>query len=106
MEGGGGQSHRPQIRPLLWQAPRPKSSRPFTPEAFPLLHIKRDVAILLDGTVPLCREDTERTHPLGNVFVEDLAAIWERGVAFYKNHIDEAYPSICRECDEYYTFNF
>ena len=45
---------------------------------FPCWHLKRDMAILIDGTVPLCREDVRAEHPQGNALTEDLAAIWER----------------------------
>ncbi len=32
---------------------------------FPCWHLKRDMAILIDGTVPLCREDLRAEHPAG-----------------------------------------
>jgi spiro-SPASM protein len=73
---------------------------------FPCWHLKRDIAILLDGTVPLCREDFSRRHVLGNIFEEPLPEIWKRGEIHYKEHIDENYPELCSHCDEYYTFNF
>lgn len=73
---------------------------------FPCWHLKRDIAILLDGTVPLCREDYGRRHVLGNIFNEPLPEIWKRGEIHYKEHIDENYPELCSHCDEYYTFNF
>jgi len=73
---------------------------------FPCWHLKRDMAILLDGTVPLCREDLKREHVLGNAFTEKLATIWERGETLYRQHIAENYPPLCAGCDEYYTYNF
>jgi spiro-SPASM protein len=78
---------------------------------FPCWHVKRDFHILLDGTVPLCREilpgsDHFSAHLLGNVFEESLETIWNRGEQFYLKHIDEDYPPVCGGCDEYYTFNF
>jgi spiro-SPASM protein len=73
---------------------------------FPCWHLKRDMAILLDGTVPLCREDLRREHVLGNAFGEELALIWDRGEELYLQHIAEKYPSLCASCDEYYTYNF
>ena len=73
---------------------------------FPCWHLKRDLAVLIDGRVPLCREDVGLTHPLGNVFEEDLASIWGRAEAFYLSHLREEYPQLCSACDEYYTFNF
>jgi spiro-SPASM protein len=73
---------------------------------FPCWHLKRDMAILLDGTVPLCREDLRREHVLGNAFLEELTAIWDRGESTYRQHIAENYPPLCAGCDEYYTYNF
>lgn len=69
-------------------------------------HLKRDMTILIDGEVPLCREDLELEHRLGNALTESLADIWTRGEETYLRHLRGDYPKICRECDEYYTFNF
>lgn len=73
---------------------------------YPCWHMKRDFCILLDGTVPLCREDLRQNYVLGNVFEEDIAKIWERGGEFYLKHIEQSYPDLCDSCDEYYTYNF
>lgn len=73
---------------------------------FPCWHLRRDMAILLDGTVPLCREDLRAEHSLGNAFTDSLAAIWERGARAYARHVQGDLPGICGRCDEYYTFNF
>ncbi len=67
---------------------------------------KRELSILLDGTVPRCREDIDRAFPLGNVDDESLETIWERGEALHRKHIDGTYPEICEQCDEYYVFTF
>ncbi|HVP17976.1 MAG TPA: spiro-SPASM protein, partial [Spirochaetia bacterium] len=73
---------------------------------FPCWHLKRDMAILIDGTVPLCREDVRIEHRLGNAFEDDLAVIWDRGEEPYRQHVLAKYPRICVGCDEYYTYNF
>jgi spiro-SPASM protein len=73
---------------------------------FPCWHIKRDMCVTINGTVPLCKEDLTNAHSLGNIFNEELRAIWERGNAIYLTHLKNQYPDICSECDEYYTFNF
>ena len=75
-------------------------------ERFPCWHLKRDMPILIDGTVPLCRSDLGRRDPLGNVFSENLADVWQRGEPVHRAHADGVYPSPCAQCDEYYTFNF
>ena len=78
----------------------------------PCWHIQRDMNILLDGSVPCCREDLAALKgngdkPLwGNAFSEDLNVIWERGAALYREHCASEYKGICANCDEYYTYNF
>jgi spiro-SPASM protein len=73
---------------------------------FPCWHLKRDLAVLLDGRVPLCREDVGLRHPMGNALEEDLQAVWDRGEPLYLAHLRQDYPPLCAACDEYYTFNF
>jgi spiro-SPASM protein len=73
---------------------------------FPCWHLKRDMAILLDGTVPLCREDVHVSVRLGNALQDDLAAIWDSARDIHRSHLSGEYPGICAACDEYYTFNF
>ncbi len=73
---------------------------------FPCWHLKRDMAVLLDGTVPLCKEDVRAGTRLGNAFEEDLGLIWDRAQEVYRSHLSGVYPGICAACDEYYTYNF
>jgi spiro-SPASM protein len=73
---------------------------------FPCWHLKRDMAVLIDGTVPLCREDVRVHTPLGNALNEDLGTIWSRAQELYHSHVAGEYPGICARCDEYYTYNF
>jgi spiro-SPASM protein len=78
----------------------------------PCWHLMRDMVILLDGTVPCCREDlaalagSSEKGILGNVFADSLEDIWSRGAAFYQEQCIPAYPGLCAKCDEYYTYNF
>jgi spiro-SPASM protein len=72
----------------------------------PCWHIKRDMVILLDGTVLTCQESLDLQDSLGNILKEDIGEIWSRGENLYKEHIKENYPATCAECDEYYTYNF
>jgi spiro-SPASM protein len=72
----------------------------------PCWHLMRDMSILLDGSVPLCREDVQGIRMLGNAFADPLEALWSRGESVYAAHAGGEYPSLCAECDEYYTFNF
>jgi spiro-SPASM protein len=77
----------------------------------PCWHIMRDLPVLIDGRVPLCREDLpalngEDRRVLGNVFTERLETIWGRGGPYYENQGRKNYQDICAGCDEYYTYNF
>jgi len=72
----------------------------------PCWHIKRDMFIKLNGDVPLCREDLQCAMKLGNIFEDELDAIWANGEKYYFDHINGELPTLCRDCDEYYTFNF
>jgi len=69
-------------------------------------HIMRDMPVLIDGTVPLCREELKGEKILGNVFSDSLEEIWKKGESFYKEQCEKKYTGICADCDEYYTFNF
>ncbi len=73
---------------------------------FPCWHLKRDISVLIDGTVPLCREDFDKKYVLGNIFKDDFEKIWKNGEAYYLKHLKGEYPEICKKCDEYYTYNF
>ncbi|MDR3114501.1 MAG: spiro-SPASM protein [Treponema sp.] len=78
----------------------------------PCWHLLRDMVILLDGTVPCCREDLaaltgeSEKGIWGNVFSDPLETIWSRGAALYRDQCIPVYTGICARCDEYYTYNF
>jgi spiro-SPASM protein len=75
----------------------------------PCWHLRRDMAILADGTVPLCREDIgdgSCNKPMGNVFTDTLEDIWGRGSELFKEQLKGCYNGICGKGDEYYTVNF
>jgi spiro-SPASM protein len=75
-------------------------------DRFPCWHLQRDLYVLVDGTVPLCREDLKREHALGNAFSDGVAAAWSAGERRYAEHVGGTYGDICGVCDEYYTFTF
>ncbi|AEE17260.1 spiro-SPASM protein [Treponema brennaborense] len=64
----------------------------------PCWHQRRDMVILADGSVPMCREYLF-DGICGNVFADSLENVWNRGK-------DMVYTDKCKACDEYYTFNF
>jgi len=72
----------------------------------PCWHIKRDMCILLDGTVPSCKEDLYAERSYGNALADRLSDIWERTGAVYTQHTKCNYEGMCGACDEYYTYNF
>lgn len=75
-------------------------------ERNPCWHIKRDMYILTDGKVPLCREDIYCKNILGNAFTDDFDFIRKNAFKFYKQHLACDYSALCGDCDEYYTYNF
>ena len=78
----------------------------------PCWHILRDMPVLIDGTVPLCKEElsvlknNEGKRVLGNVFSDSLEQIWKNGETYYNEHCKKNYAQGCLNCDEYYTYNF
>lgn len=72
----------------------------------PCRHLMRDLTILLDGSVPFCREDVEGTRPIGNAFEKSLEELWSASAGLYGEHCAGSYQGICAGCDEYYTYNF
>lgn len=74
-------------------------------ERGPCWHLRRDMDILLDGSVPLCR-DLFLEKPLGNVFNDGLADVWSKKDSFLAEHLKNEYGNSCGNCDEWYVFNF
>jgi len=72
----------------------------------PCWHIMRDMPVLIDGTVPLCREYLDGKNILGNVFADSLESLWQNGQQYYREHCLKNYTELCADCDEYYTYNF
>ncbi len=83
-----------------------KKSADLSPiERNPCWHLRRDMTILLDGSVPLCRQCICKNIQ-GNAFSQNLDDIWQKFDLELKNHLCGKYSSLCEKCDEYYTFNF
>ena len=55
---------------------------------------------------PRSGDDMGRREVLGNVFRNDLEAIWNAGDALHEKQAAGEFPGPCADCDEYYTFNF
>ncbi|MCM1320507.1 MAG: spiro-SPASM protein [Bacteroides sp.] len=87
----------------LQQDLRPADLSPI--RRFPCWHLRRDMVILADGTVPLCKNALLSGFG-GNVFADSLENIWKRSEPTFCAHMQSTYNGICEKCDEYYTFNF
>lgn len=75
-------------------------------ERFPCWHLKRDMNILHDGTVLLCREDLKSENSIGNAFEETFEMIFDQSQKKYIEQCNKKYSGICGDCDEFYTYNF
>ena len=71
----------------------------------PCWHLRRDMDILLCGSVPLCRDRYDQ-EVLGNALEQDLAEIWSKKDSLLSEHMNKEYKGPCGNCDEWYTFNF
>ena len=94
----------------------------------PCWHLKRDLSVLIDGRVPLCRDCVRNEVVLGSLFSgtgnegsaaaegsagacdadsigSRLAAVWKAGEEYHRLHVAGDYPAPCKACDEYYTYN-
>jgi spiro-SPASM protein len=74
-------------------------------DRIPCWHIKRDMTILIDGSVPYCREQLF-DGIVGNAFSEGIESVWASFKTVAAQHLNKTYNDKCRICDEYYTFNF
>ena len=71
----------------------------------PCWHVKRDMIIRADGSVPLCQALIAESSEL-NVCKCSVEEAWKQIVTQVPCQVSGEYPSLCRKCDEYYTFNF
>lgn len=68
-------------------------------------HLLRDMYIDVDGNVPLCAYDIDKEIKLGNVLSEGVEGVWKKGGSFYKDNA-EGSLEFCKNCDEWYLYNF
>jgi len=71
-------------------------------------HLQRDIQIRLDGSVGHCKQDLFLDKRAGNVFDEGLAKVWNKLGDFYDDHVVDSTKEFapCKDCDEWYTYNF
>jgi len=74
---------------------------------FACLHLKHDLSIFFDGTVPLCRQDYNAEFKAGNIKTDGLESCWEKLKEIYKKQWNNIFdrPSVCKKCDEWWIFN-
>lgn len=67
-------------------------------------HLKRELKIDPHGDIWICKQDVQKEHVLGNILTESVEAIHARGQEYFKKHV--AGWEFCKNCDEFYTYNF
>lgn len=77
----------------------------------PCWHLRNDVSIFIDGTVPMCRAvlpsaALDSHFVMGTIYTDSLEKIWNNVTKELENHCINNYGEKCGKCDEYYTFNF
>ncbi len=71
-------------------------------------HLKNDMVILYNGDVPLCREDLNGSHIMGNILKDGIKSCWENGKEYFISHFNNSFlpDKLCKNCDEWWIFNF
>ena len=77
-------------------------------ERFACWHLRRDLFIRSDGSVAFCKQDLSNQQERGHLDDSSLLEIWKNSSQYWADHIkgDYNHKPNCRECDEYFTFNF
>ncbi len=74
----------------------------------PCWHLQRDLYILSDGTVSFCKQDIDGENSYGNIKDNSISDIWNiQKKAFLEDYNGNfSLKPDCKNCDEWYTFNF
>ncbi len=74
----------------------------------PCLSLQRNLVIFSDGTVPLCRQDVEASHAVGNIFSDGVEVCWKRlGEAYARQFSHQGVSTpLCQSCDDWWIFSF
>jgi len=75
---------------------------------FPCWHLKRDIVIRCSGKVQLCKQDLDGVEFEGDLTKESLQKLWARLGERFQAHLsgDDRGIPLCKECDEWHTYNF
>jgi spiro-SPASM protein len=68
--------------------------------------LQREMTIMVDGQILLCRCALSPTLSIGDIASEGLEQIWQTMNPYRLAHAQKKYPQPCEKCDEYYVFNF
>ena len=71
----------------------------------PCWHLRRDMTVRCDGTVPFCFQ-LSFAEKAGNLLEEKIEDVWARFGRVLEGHLSQKYTDNCGICDESYTFNF
>lgn len=71
-------------------------------------HLKNDMVIFFNGDVPLCRQDLNGNKIIGNILKDGIKNCWENGKEFFISHFNGSFKpeELCKNCDEWWIFNF
>jgi spiro-SPASM protein len=74
----------------------------------PCWHLLRDVFVLANGQIPVCKQDVNCRSQIGNANEESLQDIFSKMYSSFEQNFKCNYPKEpnCADCDEWYTFNF
>ncbi|MCX8059086.1 MAG: radical SAM protein [Spirochaetes bacterium] len=75
---------------------------------YPCFHIRRDLYIMSDGSISLCKSDFNSELIKFNIFENNflLSPVFNNIFCYYKDHCFGNFPEICKNCNEFYTFYF
>lgn len=75
---------------------------------YPCFHIRRDLYILSDGSISLCKSDFNGEILNFNFYDNDFNLLdsLNKKLPFFKSHCNKEYHDICKKCNEFYTFYF
>ncbi|WP_294430538.1 spiro-SPASM protein [uncultured Treponema sp.] len=71
----------------------------------PCWHLRRDMTILADGSVPFCFQLSFGENA-GNILSDGIEKVWGSFQKILESHLSQNYTDNCSICDESYTFNF
>lgn len=78
---------------------------PAPPQRFPCVHLSRDMNILADGRVVMCKQDFRGDHIMGQFPDQTLQAIWATMNDVYTQDFQGKVPEFCAGCDQWFQFN-